>query len=249
MVILSLWFIYFTYNWYISLQFGAYLDISGDARNGGGLISSAAKKIMFVVTAGHCAKVTPKAAECGKESACDDTGSSTDEFRPPDNSAVSSVLELVITDNFLDCAVLPLLCRPNALHCANPWCMDDDVYANEDFYTALVRSTRLSFDSSNDSITPDDDFPVLSADVLVSGTAIVKIGSTTGNTMGQLIGVQNVNYTEGTQSHKVVGAIVVQWEPGQRFISGGDSGSVYYAKLGSPIFATASLKGSGVDGK
>ena len=69
--------------------------------------------------------------------------------------------------------------------------MDGDVFANEVLFTALKRSTRQSFDSATDSITPDDNFPFVSADLLYPGTEIVKIGSTTGNTTGRLIGVEN----------------------------------------------------------
>lgn len=42
----------------------------------------------------------------------------------------------------------------------NPWCMDDDVYANEGYYTKLKRTTRPSFDSKEHSIIPVMTFPL-----------------------------------------------------------------------------------------
>ena len=79
----------------------------------------------------------------------------------------------------------------------------------------------------------------MSADLLYPGTEIVKIGSTTGNTTGRLIGVENCKFVENSKEFNVYGAIVVRWEPGQRFTSGGDSGSVYYAKVGTFTFPIA----------
>lgn len=75
----------------------------------------------------------------------------------------------------------------------------------------------------------------MSADLLHPGTVIVKIGST----IGQLIGVNNVEYREGSHEFQVFGAVVAQCEPGQRFAASGDSGSVYYANLGSFTFPIA----------
>jgi hypothetical protein len=207
-----------------------------DLSNGtvGGLMF--ANGTMYVVTAGHCA-IRKQPALSGETNDITAVGEPVSGgIRLADTIDVD---ELVITDDKFDCAVLPFAQQDSAIHCANPWYMDDDVSANVEYFTALVRSNRLSFDSTTDSISPSDNFPFLSAGLLYPGTAIVKIGNTTGNTSGQLIGIRNVTYTESSKEHHVVGAVVVQWEPGQRFASGGDSGSVYYAKMGSFSFPIA----------
>jgi hypothetical protein len=85
---------------------------------------------------------------------------------------VSGSWSSLMTNDSFDCAILPL--QPNGiLHCSNPWYMDDDVCANEGWFTALKQSTRQSFDSTTDSITPDNDFPFVSADLL-HGTLALK---------------------------------------------------------------------------
>ena len=145
-------------------------------------------------------------------------------------------------DEYLDVAILPL--KPDGLIAGfNPWYMDDDVYANEEFYTGLKRLERPSFDSQLDSIGPGANFPFINAGQLHPGTTIVKIGATTGITTGTLVGVRNVTYTEkrngGNVEVSAKNVVAVQWEQGQRFAAGGDSGSIYYAKLGSFTYPIA----------
>jgi hypothetical protein len=117
--------------------------------------------------------------------------------------------------------------------------MDDDISANEEFFLAEQRLRHMSFDSTSDVLSLGEDFPFLDASLLHPGTHIVKIGATTGITSGLLVGVRSVTYEEKGTRYLVDSAVVVQWEPGQRFAAGGDSGSVYYAKLGSFTYPIA----------
>lgn len=180
---------------------------------------------MYLFTAGHC------------------VSSSLDNSISADNSEDEK--ELVVINDNLDFAVLPL--KKNSgiiLRGFNPWYMDDDLYANEEFYTSLKRYNHPSFDSQTDSISPDDDYPFLDAGILQPGTQIVKSGATSGITAGLLVGLRAVQYE--TPSGKVYSprkVIVVQWEPGQPFTRTGDSGSVYYAKIGSFTYPIAIHRG------
>jgi hypothetical protein len=127
----------------------------------------------------------------------------------------------------------------------NPWYMDDDFSVNEEYFKEAKRLRHSSFDSqtSFDDITLGEDFPFIDARVLHPGTLVVKFGATTGITCGQLIGIQSLTYTEKGVKFAVTDAVVVQWEPGQRFAAPGDSGSVYYAQLGSFTFPIAVHRG------
>lgn len=86
---------------------------------------------------------------------------------------------------------------------------------------------------------PDDNFPFLVLASLQPGCPIVKIGATTSNTIGQFLNIASVEYSakppgsNDCEPITVRNAVLVQWEPGQRFTAEGDSGCVYYAKLGS----------------
>eukprot|EP00981_Chlorochromonas_danica_P013990 scaffold7211_cov247-Ochromonas_danica.AAC.6 len=194
---------------------------SYDLRNGtvGGLLF--AQSTMYAVTAGHCVKARSAA---NTESQVQDQNS------------------LIVTDENLDFAILPLK-NGGLIAGFNPWYMDDDVYTNEEFYTGLKRLERPSFDSQSDSIGQDEDFPFIDATLLHPGTTVVKIGATTGITSGTLVGIRSVVYTEKQDGNEVQvpanNVVAVQWEQGQRFAAGGDSGSVYYAKLGSFTYPIA----------
>lgn len=62
-----------------------------------------------------------------------------------------------------------------------------------------------------------ENFPFIDARVLHPGTLVVKFGATTGITSGQLIGIRSLTYEEKGVPFAVTDAVVVQWEPGQRF--------------------------------
>jgi len=117
--------------------------------------------------------------------------------------------------------------------------MDDDVAVNEEYFKEAKRLRNPSFDSQSDDISVGENFPFIDARVLHPGTLVVKFGATTGITSGQLIGIRSLTYEEKGVPFAVTDAVVVQWEPGQRFAAGGDSGSVYYAKLGSFTYPIA----------
>lgn len=103
----------------------------------------------------------------------------------------------------------------------NPCYLDDNVYANEVYFKTLVR--RASFDSEVDTLELPDDYPFLDPASLQPGCLIVKIGATTGNTIGQFLCIASVQYSaklhgsNDREPSEVRNAILVQWEPGQRF--------------------------------
>jgi hypothetical protein len=129
------------------------------------------------------------------------------------------------TSSSLDCAFIPLnLPDVEKIMFANPWYIDDDRETNPDFF-GLVQ--EISGDK--------DDFPFYHFSKFPPGTQVVKLGLTTGNTAGQFVGLRDISVEVKENGVKVLRTVendvVVQWEPGQRFAAGGDSGSVYYAKL------------------
>ena len=85
---------------------------------------------------------------------------------------------IVVNDCF-DYAVLPRIAG-ESIRYDNPWYMDDDLYANEDYYTERRRREHASFDLINDSISLNDGSPFLAPEILCPGTVIEKIGATTG---------------------------------------------------------------------
>lgn len=189
---------------------------------------------VFVCTAGHCATVDEDSLSTINDGFHEENMKKYD----PEQSEID-IKSFVKQDNEFDIAVLPLFRIKKGFSFLNPFYMDDDVYANEGYFKQLSKLRRPSFDSCNDSLHHEDDFPFLDPKALQPGTIIGKFGITTGITFGLFVGVKSIDYMEGGKNYSVDNAVVVQWEPGQRFTQGGDSGSVYYAKIGSFTYPIA----------
>jgi hypothetical protein len=78
----------------------------------------------------------------------------------PEQSEIA-IKSFVKQDNEFDVAILPLFGIKKGFSFLNPFYMDDDVNANEVYFKQLSKLRRPSFDSSNDSIHHEDDFPFL----------------------------------------------------------------------------------------
>lgn len=198
----------------------------------GGLFYCEDDNTMYMVTAGHC--VTNDEL-LSAESTLGDHASSL-VVSSEDTVSASYWIE---KSPCVDAAIFPLREVTNGILGFNPWFMDDDFAVNEEYFKAAKKLRNPSFDSERDDITVGENFPFIDVRVLHPGTLVVKFGATTGITSGQLIGIRSLTYEEKGVPFAVTDAVVVQWEPGQRFAAGGDSGSVYYAKLGSFTYPIA----------
>jgi hypothetical protein len=105
--------------------------------------------------------------------------------------------------------------------------MDDDFQANDEYFRALKKHSNdeLLKDDETESFSPScQEFPFINASLLQPVTVVVKIGSASGITSGQLIGIIRIVIFERRGKKNVSeNAIFLQWEPEQRFTSGGDS--------------------------
>lgn len=197
---------------------------------------------MYLVTAGHCAKLKIS-LDNNVETQTETDESVRGDIAYEDTSDFQDEDAFIIRNTSFDCAILPVT-LPKSFQFMNPWYFDDDIFANEEYFKELQRNRSPSFDSSVDDISLVDDYPFIDLSMLTPGTEIVKMGASTGITSGRLIGSRTVEYSESGVNYCAEYAVVVRWDVGQRFTAGGDSGSVYYAKLGSFTFPIAIHRGA-----